>query len=441
MNPHPVWAYDGSDTGFVSCDGNFIHRPERRDCPSKVPRAIVIAEPGDAGINCSTDADCADQPFGFCFVRPPEEMTVPGTSCGAGCLRDEHCPADHVCLCGDPVGTCVAATCKTDADCGDFLCTSSPTISPCGPVEPGEFVCQTSVDTCGGLDDCPAVLPPESCVPRHPEGRACSTTGICGRPFLVDGEARLADVVRDQGGWTSPLAPEVTGLDAETCTELAAHWSKLGAMEHASIAAFARFTLELLSLGAPAELVAASQRALADEIRHAKLCFGLATAYAGHSLGPGPLSSEGALGAQSLDAIVETAIAEACIGETLAAVEAAEAAAHATDPSVRRVLLAIARDEKRHAELGWRFLAWVLDAAPTAARSELRARLGEIVEDARRGTRAETYDTTTNTRAQALLGHGVLDAEVRRATRLAALEELVTPLACALGERATERAA
>ena len=162
-------------------------------------------------------------------------------------------------------------------------------------------------------------------------------------------------------------------------------------MEHASVAAFARFTLELLSLGAPAELVAASQRALADEIRHAKLCFGLATAYAGHALGPGPLSSEGALGAQSLDAIVETAIAEACIGETLAAVEAAEAAAHATDPSVRRVLLAIARDEKRHAELGWRFLSWVLDVAPASARPALRARLCEIVEDARRRMRAETY--------------------------------------------------
>jgi hypothetical protein len=49
-------------------------------------------------------------------------------------------------------------------------------------------------------------------------------------------------------------------------------------MEHASVAAFARFTLDLLALGAPADLVQSAQQALGDEIAHAELCFGLAGA-------------------------------------------------------------------------------------------------------------------------------------------------------------------
>ena len=40
--------------------------------------------------------------------------------------------------------------------------------------------------------------------------------------------------------------------------------------EHASIAAFARLTLQLMALGAPPELISASIRAQADELSHAQ---------------------------------------------------------------------------------------------------------------------------------------------------------------------------
>lgn len=106
------------------------------------------------------------------------------------------------------------------------------------------------------------------------------------------------------------------------------------ALEHASVAAFARFVLELIAPGAPSELVVSAQQVLGDEIEHARLCFGLASAYAGEALGPGALSAQGALDDPSFQGCVARAIHEACVGETLAAAEAIEALARATDPAV-----------------------------------------------------------------------------------------------------------
>jgi hypothetical protein len=87
-------------------------------------------------------------------------------------------------------------------------------------------------------------------------------------------------------------------------------------MEHASIAANARFALELLSLGAPPELVEETYQAMADETVHARDACALASAYAGHAVGPGALDISQALAAGSPIDIVRTAILEGCIGET-----------------------------------------------------------------------------------------------------------------------------
>jgi hypothetical protein len=152
-------------------------------------------------------------------------------------------------------------------------------------------------------------------------------------------------------------------------------------MEHASIAAFARFTLQLLALGAPAELVVASQRAMADETTHARMAFALASAYGEREVGPGALAIDGSLEGDDLDAFVATLLREGCIGETRAAVEAREELAEAPDPVVRAVLETIARDETRHAELAWRTLAWLLSSGRANAarvRAELNRALSEM---------------------------------------------------------------
>jgi hypothetical protein len=203
-------------------------------------------------------------------------------------------------------------------------------------------------------------------------------------------------------------------------------------MEHASVAAFARFALELLALGAPAELVSDAQRAMGDEIEHAKLCFGLASRYARRTVAPGALSIDGALAGRSRREIIRTAIREACIGETLAAIEAAEAAANAADPSVRAVLERITVDEGRHAELGWRFLRHCLEQATVVERLELHADLIEalVEQSGRPAASAEQLSSQDLT----LTDHGVLPQRTRNELRQAALEHVIAPLINALVE-------
>jgi hypothetical protein len=113
--------------------------------------------------------------------------------------------------------------------------------------------------------------------------------------------------------------------------------------------------------GAPPELVEACTQALADETAHTKLCFGLASAYAGRALGPGPLDVSNSLEVTSLGDVVDLVIAEGCFGETSAALEALEAAEAAADPVIAAAYAQIARDEQRHAELAFRFVRWALE--------------------------------------------------------------------------------
>ena len=175
-----------------------------------------------------------------------------------------------------------------------------------------------------------------------------------GRPFLVGGEPRVAEAC---GSVTA------TGDSAEQ----AALWLGEALTEHASIASFARLTLQLLALGAPADLVEGAQRAGLDELRHAAFCFEMASRFAGAELKPGPLSVDGALDDLSLAALIECNLREGCIGETLAARELERRAEQTTDPEVRQALLAICEDELRHAELAFQIHAWCATMAPDLA--------------------------------------------------------------------------
>jgi len=204
-------------------------------------------------------------------------------------------------------------------------------------------------------------------------------------------------------------------------------------MEHASIAAFARFALQLMSLGAPPELVERATRAMADETKHAKACFALASAYSPVPVGPGPLAIDQSLEGTSLEQIVLNTIREGCVGETVAAIEAREAAEHAQDPALKQLLFVISQDETQHAELAFQFVQWALslgDASLTAAVREEFAQLATAA--ARDAANAETN-------ADELLSHGIVSQELRRAIRAQAFASVILPCAAAL--RATELAA
>lgn len=192
-----------------------------------------------------------------------------------------------------------------------------------------------------------------------------------GRPFLVGATARVA---RLAGVDATETARDVESL-------LAAAWADDGLFEHASVAAFARLTLQLMALGAPASLIEGSQRASLDELEHAAFCFSRSahhgTAVRREPPSAGPLDVRGALDDVSLEGLLRANVLEGCIGETLAAVRVGEQARLATDPALRAALQKVADDEARHAELAWQILAWALRAAPERARAVLQQTIGD----------------------------------------------------------------
>jgi hypothetical protein len=191
-------------------------------------------------------------------------------------------------------------------------------------------------------------------------------------------------------------------------------------MEHASIAAFARFTLELLAFGAPSEFVCLSNAALADETRHAAQAFALASGYAGHCIGPGPLDTALRVGPFELEQSVFNAFLEGCIGETVAALEARLALDSATDSEVCRVLAGVVKDEARHAELAWRFVQWALPRAD----SSLRERLRETVMSPSSSAACQASEPAPD---PTLRAHGVVDAREHAKLRHATIAEIVRP--------------
>lgn len=417
-NEFPCNAPSEVSPGYESCDNGTVHRPEIEDCPSQLPRlaSMKIAPPVEG--SCTADTDCADMPHGYCTTGGQ----LPGTFCAYGCVKDSECGDGNICMCGEPVGHCVSASCTSDRDCGAGLrCQSYDQSQGCGILS---FACQSPADTCGGDADCAGGYCDGS------SGTFMCVTGGCaiGRPFLVDGLERVAPLAR-RSDWAETLAElEVIGLTSEQRKRVARAWARIGQMEHASVAAFARFALQLLQLGAPPELVQLSTQAMADETRHARLAFGLASSYAGEAWGPAALDIERSLDVGSLTEIARLVVREGCIGETCAALEAREAALHAASPQLAELLGGVADDESRHAELAWRFVSWALERSPHEVGAMLEQELA-------RAEPIEPGDPSAD--SSALLAHGIVDETRRAALRNAALEQVVRPCGAALLARSS----
>jgi hypothetical protein len=352
-------------TQLPVCSEGFSHRPTAVRCQAINGDADAPAPGPGIGAPepqlCGTQ-DCTELEFGYCSYGPT------GPQCKSGCIEDADCPSGSICSCSNgnsPTGgECVASDCTTDADCGGGLCAT--TREMCGELR---FACQSDADECMADSDCENGI-----CSLGAEGHRNCFQGACGRPFLVLSEPRLPPVTA-RGDWLESSAPRVDHLTLAERGELAQHWTKLGQMEHASIAAFARFSLQLLALGAPPELVESCTQALADETAHTKLCFGIASAYAGHAIGPGPLDVARSLEVTALTDIVELVIAEGCFGETSAALEALEAAQTASDPVIQAAYARIAADEQRHAELAFRFVRWALQRGGDDVAARIREAL------------------------------------------------------------------
>lgn len=156
------------------------------------------------------------------------------------------------------------------------------------------------------------------------------------------------------------LGKGVTKLENSSISEeIGRRWLEQGEGEHASVASFARHTLQLMSIGAPAELLEASQQSAVDEIRHSKLCYGLASSFLGCNYEPGTLDIETSLDKPDLKKIVRSLIQEGCVEETISAVEARLGAYTAHDAVVKSVATQIASDETNHAQIAWNTIYWI----------------------------------------------------------------------------------
>ncbi|NUP04435.1 MAG: ferritin-like domain-containing protein [Polyangiaceae bacterium] len=178
---------------------------------------------------------------------------------------------------------------------------------------------------------------------------------------------------------------DVAGRRLRGATEhdifLAEVWSNAAQAEAASVPAFLQLAAELIAYGAPDTLVSAALDAARDEIFHAELCAEVASRHAGVRVRPVLPAAPARRAIPGRDGLARLALeswVDGCLGEGAAAGRAMGSARIADDPATRRAHARIARDEARHAELGWRILTWALATGGSETK--------DVVHDARRAS-------------------------------------------------------
>lgn len=280
---------------------------------------------GDGGDDTGVVDDCGD---GLPVVEPGE-------------VFDGNQPRVVACIAVSDDGTCPTAD---EAPRGVLLthpdqefCGYDVSVE-CGPITPSDGHC---------------------CYEVVVEGEWCE-----GRPFGVAGDRRRA-AATDRAGWCAPVEVDASALRDTEVAALAAWWLETAADEHASVAAFARAAMQLMALGAPADLLLETTAAQADEVAHARLAYGVAGALLGRAVGPGALDVRGALdGRVDAASVLRDVLVGGAVGEAFAAARARAAAEAAVDPAVKALLLRIADEEARHAALAWKTARWLLETRP-----------------------------------------------------------------------------
>lgn len=223
------------------------------------------------------------------------------------------------------------------------------------------------------------------------------------------------------------LTTHARSLPNHTRVALGQRFARDAQMEHASIASFNRFSLQLLGLGAPADLVELAQRAALDEVHHARICFAVASAYLGQQLGPAALDLAGSLlGELRLEEVVAEAVSEGCVGETLAALEASALRDSVHVAALKGAWAIIAEDEAAHAELAWTFVSWAVDRGGSSVREAAHRGFSVALRA------VEQEPVLTQASEAALESLGLLGSRARSELRRRALDETLRPAAARL---------
>lgn len=219
--------------------------------------------------------------------------------------------------------------------------------------------------------------------------------------------------------WDS-FATRAQHLESSTRQLLGDGWAKQALAEHASIGSFAQFSLQLLAVGAPPQILVAAHRAGLDEIEHARVSFRIASVFTGVLLGPGPLPLPRSMPGGSLIDAARATLLEGCIAETLSAAEVEHSAESASEPVIKAALAQIAQDEFRHAALAFEFVGWAASTGGDSIRSALREtacdHLPKLI--AVRSAEPAAHDFSP---------WGIISDAVRHQVHRRALEEIVRP--------------
>lgn len=189
---------------------------------------------------------------------------------------------------------------------------------------------------------------------------------IEGRPFVDDhGSPLHAQLETHQAAWSADK-PHIQEITIDTI--LGKEWADRALGEHASVPAFAAFTIALMSNNAPPKLVEDALTAAMDEVRHAKTSFEVASLLLGTIVEPGPIPPSSHSFMADMKSMALAAAQEGCIDETLSALAAAydvdtrldqnTRISDTTKSMLKDKVRTIALEEARHSGLAWRTVHW-----------------------------------------------------------------------------------
>ncbi len=215
----------------------------------------------------------------------------------------------------------------------------------------------------------------------------------------------------------------VRELEPREREQVGRHWLARAESELSTASVCVRVARGVLDYGAVPEVTWLATRAVADEVRHARLCHALAELYLGEPL---PFPRARSMGEASFgDAPPELnalllLVLQSCINEGIATAYLQENLRLASAPAARAVIHELLRDDIEHARLGWAHLASA--NVDEAARRHVGLALPTLL---RLGRQAWSKELTSA--AFDCPGHGCLAGFRHAAIVDAAFEQLILP--------------
>ncbi len=217
--------------------------------------------------------------------------------------------------------------------------------------------------------------------------------------------------------WTHPISIHIPGNVKQHIID---YWLESSISEHTSIASFNKHSLELISLGAPSNLLIRCNQAAIDEIVHAVLCMSVVSSVSGKQLSDPVTNVANLLPSQpTAKEVMLSVIYDGCINETLAAYSAKVVANRTKEPNIKKIIEKIDMEEMTHALLAFDTLDWIISKHP-----ELKEVCINTFESYLNTPR--NFDTKFDT-IPSIEDYGVITKQIKEKAYKLALSKLIGP--------------